>query len=80
VCLAYYALGPGAQEGVERYLRRYYEPGPYVEQVIRNSPFTPAAVREVAAGYRDAGFDEIIFNPAVASLKQVDLLADVVLG
>jgi hypothetical protein len=34
----------------------------------------------VAAGYRDAGFDEIIFNPAVASLKQVDLLADVVLG
>ncbi|HET9495677.1 MAG TPA: LLM class flavin-dependent oxidoreductase [Chloroflexia bacterium] len=80
VCLAYYALGPGAREGIEGYLRRYYDPGPYVEQVIRNTPSTPEAVREVFAGYRDAGFDEMIFNPTVASLEQVDMLADALLG
>jgi alkanesulfonate monooxygenase SsuD/methylene tetrahydromethanopterin reductase-like flavin-dependent oxidoreductase (luciferase family) len=80
VCLAYFALGPGAQEGVESYLHRYYDPGPYVEQVIRNTPTTPAALRDVAAGYRDAGFDEIIFNPAIASLEQLDMLADALSG
>jgi alkanesulfonate monooxygenase SsuD/methylene tetrahydromethanopterin reductase-like flavin-dependent oxidoreductase (luciferase family) len=80
VCLAYFALGPDAREGIESYLRRYYEPGPYVEQVLRNTPSTPTALREVAAGYRDAGFDEMVFNPAIASLEQVDMLADALLG
>jgi hypothetical protein len=80
VCLSYYALGPGASEWIEAYLRRYYQPGPYVAQVFRNTPSTPAAVRDVAAGYRDAGFDEIIFSPAIGSLDQVDMLADVLLG
>ncbi len=80
VCLSYYALGPGASDGIEAYLRRYYKPGPYVVQVIRNTPSTPATVRDVAAGYRDAGFDEIIFSPAIGSLDQVDMLADVLLG
>jgi hypothetical protein len=34
----------------------------------------------VAAAYGDAGFEEMIFSPTVASLEQVDLLADVLLG
>jgi hypothetical protein len=48
--------------------------------VLRNTPSTPTALREVAAGYRDAGFDEMVFNPAIASLEQVDMLADALLG
>lgn len=80
VCLAYFGLGPGASEGIESYLRRYYDPGPYVEQVIRNTPSTPAALRDVATGYRDAGFDEMIFNPTIASLDQVNMLADTLLA
>jgi hypothetical protein len=79
VCLAYFALGPGASAGIESYLRRYYDPGPYVEQVLRNTPSTPTGLRDVVAGYRDAGFHEMIFNPTVASLDQVDLLADALL-
>jgi alkanesulfonate monooxygenase SsuD/methylene tetrahydromethanopterin reductase-like flavin-dependent oxidoreductase (luciferase family) len=79
VCLAYYALGPGAREGMESFLRGYYDPGPYVDQVIRNAPSTPETVREVFAGYRDAGFDEMIFYPTVASPKQLDMLAGVLL-
>ena len=80
VCMSYFALGHGASEGIERYLRRYYEPGPYVEQVLRNTPSTPAALRGVVAAYGDAGFDEMIFSPTIASLDQLNLLADALLA
>jgi alkanesulfonate monooxygenase SsuD/methylene tetrahydromethanopterin reductase-like flavin-dependent oxidoreductase (luciferase family) len=79
VCLSYFGLGPGASQGIERYLLGYYSPGPYVVQVIRNTPSTPEAVRATAAGYREAGFDEMIFFPTIASLDQVDMLADIIL-
>jgi hypothetical protein len=36
-------------------------------------------VRDTVHAYGDLGFDRLLFHPAVASLDQVDRLADAVL-
>jgi len=42
------------------------------------APRTPAAVRERAAAFEELGVDELVFDPTVADVDQVDRLADVV--
>ncbi|MCV7348023.1 LLM class flavin-dependent oxidoreductase [Mycolicibacterium rhodesiae] len=76
-----FALGDG--EVVRRgrdHLGRYYGFNPEyaklnVEDMIHSAEDARAAVR----AYRDLGFDRLLFHPAVASIDQVDLLADAVL-
>jgi len=43
------------------------------------SPAPRAAVRETGAAFADLGADELVFNPAIASLAEVSQLADMVL-
>ena len=62
------------------HLARYYGFKPdyaqlNVDDMIHSADDARAAVR----AYRDLGFDRLLFHPAVASIDQVDLLADAVL-
>jgi hypothetical protein len=39
-----------------------------------------AAIKDVIAAFEDAGVDELVLDPTVAELDQVDRLAEVVFG
>lgn len=78
----YIALGgdEAAQAGA-RYLRDYYAfTGPFVEKIVEGLLTTPQAVAQFLRGYADAGCDEMALIPTVASLDELDRLADVVSG
>jgi alkanesulfonate monooxygenase SsuD/methylene tetrahydromethanopterin reductase-like flavin-dependent oxidoreductase (luciferase family) len=77
VALSYFALGAGAREAADGYLKHYYDfVGPFAEQIAAGAPTTPDAVRERVADFAQAGCDELILMPCVADPAQVDLLAD----
>jgi alkanesulfonate monooxygenase SsuD/methylene tetrahydromethanopterin reductase-like flavin-dependent oxidoreductase (luciferase family) len=80
VALNYYGLGPDAEQGIAAYLEDYYGfIGPWVKNMVAATPRTPEALREVARRFEDAGFDELLFDPTIPRLEQVDLLAQAVL-
>jgi alkanesulfonate monooxygenase SsuD/methylene tetrahydromethanopterin reductase-like flavin-dependent oxidoreductase (luciferase family) len=79
VALNYYALGSGPDVERGGYLRDYYGEAPWVDQIVQWLPRTPEALREMVKRFADAGVDELIFDPTIADLAQVDLLADAVL-
>ena len=77
--LAYYALGPGAEEAAERYVRRYYaSSGPYADKVLASVLTDVSAIRDRIAQYAEEGCDEMLFFPCSADRAQLDLLADAV--
>ncbi|HMA36520.1 MAG TPA: LLM class flavin-dependent oxidoreductase [Chloroflexia bacterium] len=79
VALTYYALGDNAVAGGAAYIRDYYGfMGPQVEMIVQGLAHTPAALRDLAKRFEDAGVDELIYNPTIADLPQVDLLAEAV--
>ncbi|MDQ4075750.1 MAG: TIGR03619 family F420-dependent LLM class oxidoreductase [Chloroflexota bacterium] len=80
VALNYFALGENARERGAVYIRDYYGfLGDYVDQMVQAIVHTPEALQERVQAYQEAGFDELIFDPTIAELDQVDLLAEVVL-
>jgi probable F420-dependent oxidoreductase len=80
VALNYFALGesPAVEQG--GYLRDYYGAAPWIGQMIQWLPRTPEALRGLVKQFADAGVDELIFDPTIADLAQVDMLADAVLA
>ena len=40
---------------------------------------SPDDARDTVRAYRDLGFDRLLFHPTVASIDQVDRLADAIL-
>jgi hypothetical protein len=79
VALSYFSLGEDHAEESLHNLRTYYGfLGDWAEAVATGAPRTPEAVRARAAAFRDLGVDELIFDPTVANLDQVDRLAEVV--
>ena len=79
VALSYYSLGEEHTETSLRNLRTYYGfLGDWAEQVASGASRTPDAVRRTAAAFREAGVDELVFDPTVANLDQVDRVAEVV--
>jgi alkanesulfonate monooxygenase SsuD/methylene tetrahydromethanopterin reductase-like flavin-dependent oxidoreductase (luciferase family) len=81
VALSYFSLGEEHTEESLRNLRTYYGfLGDWAEGIARGTPRTPAAVRERAAAFEELGVDELVFDPTVANLDQVDRLADAVQG
>jgi alkanesulfonate monooxygenase SsuD/methylene tetrahydromethanopterin reductase-like flavin-dependent oxidoreductase (luciferase family) len=79
VVLTYYSLGEEHTEESLRNLRSYYGfLGEWAEGLARATPRTPEAVAERAAAFEELGVDELVFDPTVADLDQVDRLADVV--
>lgn len=80
VALTYFSLGEDSRERSEAYLRDYYAYlGDFAEQVAQSAARSPEAVRDRVSAFREAGADELVFDPTVADPDQVDLLADAVL-
>jgi alkanesulfonate monooxygenase SsuD/methylene tetrahydromethanopterin reductase-like flavin-dependent oxidoreductase (luciferase family) len=78
--LAYFSLGDEVEERSYSYLRRYYAyVGDAVDAVAASALRSPAAIRDACDQYAEAGVDELILDPTVAEVSQVDRLADVVL-
>ena len=76
----YFALGGAESEGKE-FLRRYYRfVGPFAERIADGLLTSPEAIAELAAGYAEAGCDELVLFPTVAAIEQLELLAEIVKG
>lgn len=76
-----FALGNGdtVQAGRD-HVGRYYGFNPeYAQLNMADMVDSVEDAREAVRAYRDLGFDRVLFHPAVASLDQVDLLADALL-
>ena len=81
VALSNFSLGEQHTAESLHHHRTYYGfLGDWAEQVAGGAPRTPEAVRQQAAAFEKAGVDELIFDPTVANLDQVDRLADAVGG
>jgi alkanesulfonate monooxygenase SsuD/methylene tetrahydromethanopterin reductase-like flavin-dependent oxidoreductase (luciferase family) len=79
VVLSYFSLGEENVEESLRNLRTYYGfLGEWAESIAMGASRTPDAVRELADAFEELGVDELVFDPTVADLDQVDRLADVV--
>jgi hypothetical protein len=76
VALSYFSLGEEHTEESLHNLRTYYGfLGDWAEQIAGGAPRTAAKVREQAAAFEQIGVDELILDPTVADLDQVDRLA-----
>jgi alkanesulfonate monooxygenase SsuD/methylene tetrahydromethanopterin reductase-like flavin-dependent oxidoreductase (luciferase family) len=78
VALAYYSLGPRAEEEANAYLGHYYAwLGEETARAIASSAARDAdTVRGHMEAYEGAGCDELIFFPSSSDPQQVDLLAE----
>lgn len=81
MALCYFALGDGAREAADRYLKHYYgftgEAG--AEYVTERAAIDPEGVQRYREDYAEAGVDELIYFPCSADPAQVGLLADAAL-
>jgi alkanesulfonate monooxygenase SsuD/methylene tetrahydromethanopterin reductase-like flavin-dependent oxidoreductase (luciferase family) len=78
--LSYFSLGDEVANESKANLLDYYEfLGEWAARVAKGTPRTPEAVRETVRHFEEAGVDELVLDPTVADLAQVDRLADVVL-
>jgi alkanesulfonate monooxygenase SsuD/methylene tetrahydromethanopterin reductase-like flavin-dependent oxidoreductase (luciferase family) len=80
VVLTYFSLGDDHVEESLHNLRTYYGfLGDWAEAIATGAVRTAREVRDRAAAFEELGVDELVFDPTVASLDQVDRLADVLL-
>jgi alkanesulfonate monooxygenase SsuD/methylene tetrahydromethanopterin reductase-like flavin-dependent oxidoreductase (luciferase family) len=80
VALSYFSLGDEVVDASKAYLLDYYAYlGEWAQGIADGTPRSPEDVRTTASRFEEAGVDELIFDPTVADLEQVDRLADVML-
>jgi alkanesulfonate monooxygenase SsuD/methylene tetrahydromethanopterin reductase-like flavin-dependent oxidoreductase (luciferase family) len=80
IALAYYSLGPQAEENAERDLKHYYAwLGEYADQIVAGAAKDEQTVKGYLAAFEAAGCDELILFPCSSDPEQVDLLADAAL-
>jgi alkanesulfonate monooxygenase SsuD/methylene tetrahydromethanopterin reductase-like flavin-dependent oxidoreductase (luciferase family) len=78
--LNYFSLGDDAEQLSRQYLFDYYRfTGDFAPRIAESAHRSASQVREAAKMFEDAGFTEMYFDPTVATLDQVDRLADAVL-
>jgi probable F420-dependent oxidoreductase len=78
--LTYYSmLDDRVEESRSNLLDYYGFLGDWASRIADGAPRGKDAVREAARRFEDAGVDELMFDPTVADLREVDLLADAVL-
>jgi alkanesulfonate monooxygenase SsuD/methylene tetrahydromethanopterin reductase-like flavin-dependent oxidoreductase (luciferase family) len=76
--LAYFGLS--AEEESRAALLSYYGfLGDWAQGVANSALRTPQSLRDAVEAYAEAGVDELILDPTVASVDEVDRLADAVL-
>ena len=79
LALAYFSIGDDVEQASYAYLRHYYGfLGPYAD-MIAGGALRGDAITAALPAYEAAGVDELILDPTVADLSQVDRLADLVL-
>jgi alkanesulfonate monooxygenase SsuD/methylene tetrahydromethanopterin reductase-like flavin-dependent oxidoreductase (luciferase family) len=79
--LTYFSLGDYAEEASRRYLLDYYRfTGDFAGRLAESAHRSASRVRDAAKGFEDAGFTEFYFDPTVATLDQIDRLAEAVLS
>ncbi|HEV2582700.1 MAG TPA: LLM class flavin-dependent oxidoreductase [Ktedonobacteraceae bacterium] len=73
----YFTLGSEAEcEAGRRYMRSYYGfLGPFAERIASELLTTPQAIAQFMRGYAEAGCDELVLFPTLASNEQLDRLA-----
>jgi alkanesulfonate monooxygenase SsuD/methylene tetrahydromethanopterin reductase-like flavin-dependent oxidoreductase (luciferase family) len=77
--LAYFALGPGARELADRYMKHYYGwLGEYADQIAAGAAVDEEMVKAYVAAFEQGGCDELIMIPSSSELDQVTLLADAI--
>jgi alkanesulfonate monooxygenase SsuD/methylene tetrahydromethanopterin reductase-like flavin-dependent oxidoreductase (luciferase family) len=77
--LGYFSLGEEVTDRSYQYLRHYYGVfGDFAEVIAANALRSADAIRGAISAFTDAGVDEIILDPTVADLEQIDRLADIV--
>lgn len=81
VALCYFALGDGARDAADAYLKRYYAIGgeEFANQVAASAAVDPDTARGYRDAFAEAGADELIMFPCSTDPTEVDLLADAVL-
>jgi len=80
VALSYFALGPRAKEGATHYLKDYYGfLGEWADRIAESAPTSTDALKDIAAKFGDIGVDELICDPTIAELDQIERLADALL-
>ena len=74
-------LRPGRRAEVSaRPLQRYYGfLADYVSFIVEGALRTPQAIEDAVKAFEDAGITELIFDPTVPDLDEIDRLADLVL-
>jgi len=78
--LMYYSLGEDAETASRAYLRDYYGfIGQYADRIAEGAFRSETAIRDTARQFEDIGLTELYFDPTVASIDQVDRLADLLL-
>ena len=75
----YFALGDESTLSAGRaYLADYYAfTGHFAERIVDGLLTNPQAVAQFARGYADAGCDELVLFPAVATMEQLERLAEI---
>jgi alkanesulfonate monooxygenase SsuD/methylene tetrahydromethanopterin reductase-like flavin-dependent oxidoreductase (luciferase family) len=77
--LAYFALGPGAREQADSYMKHYYGwLGEFADQIAASAAVSEEMVRGYVAAFEQSGCDELIMIPSSSELDQVALLAEAV--
>jgi alkanesulfonate monooxygenase SsuD/methylene tetrahydromethanopterin reductase-like flavin-dependent oxidoreductase (luciferase family) len=78
--LAYYSLGPDADQNAEKDLKHYYAYlGEYAEQVVASAATDEQTVMGYIAAFEDVGCDELFLFPCSSDPDQVDRLAEAAL-
>jgi alkanesulfonate monooxygenase SsuD/methylene tetrahydromethanopterin reductase-like flavin-dependent oxidoreductase (luciferase family) len=76
--LVYFGLGD--DDASRAALRHYYGfLGEWVDAIVESAVRTPQAAKDIARDFAGVGVTQLVFNPTIASLDQVDRLADAVL-
>ena len=77
--LAYFALGD-AELGRANIWHYHSVSGGKAARLISGAvPVTPGQIEATVTAFADIGADELIFNPTVGDLQEIDHLADLVL-
>jgi alkanesulfonate monooxygenase SsuD/methylene tetrahydromethanopterin reductase-like flavin-dependent oxidoreductase (luciferase family) len=80
VALSYFSIQDEKVEESKANLRDYYAfLGEWVDAIVEGTPRGADALRDTVKRFEDAGVDELILDPTVPDLREVDLLADAVL-
>jgi alkanesulfonate monooxygenase SsuD/methylene tetrahydromethanopterin reductase-like flavin-dependent oxidoreductase (luciferase family) len=77
--LVYFGLSE--PEASKDSLRQYYGfLGPWADRIAESAVRTPDAARDIVRAFADVGVTEVVFDPTVADVDEVDRLADAVLS